>query len=74
MKTDNTMPIHGCIPNQLQALHDECGALRAENERLRALLRDGYELMRPWHGTSDCECAVCRWRGEVEKLEAATNG
>lgn len=66
MHTNNTMPIPGCIPNQLQALHDELSAAKRENAELRGLLVDGFSLMRPWHGTGDCTCAVCRWRGEVE--------
>lgn len=68
MKTDNTMPFHGCIPNQLQALHDECGALRVENFRLRELL----EVVRKFIGDRPsrfCNCPRCELFRQLEAVK-----
>lgn len=40
------MPIHGCVPNQLQALHDELGKANREIAELRGLLMLAVELQK----------------------------
>lgn len=55
----HTMPIHGCIPNQLQSLADELGAAKREIAELRGLLMLSQGL-RPLDGPG-CDC----WRCEI---------